>query len=226
VKARDDRNELDRLREDGRRRREEKDKVSQGVVDLDEQVRREKVKEGKRKVEVERTAGAVELGPLDMALKVKWLRLRHPSLVSSAILSTFLATHLGINDPEIESIVISPKFLINTGKGKHGSGLVAFKTLSAAVRLMESVSKGNGVGIWEGIEVNWASGSPPAVLLASQPPINKSSASSFPSVVSPSFVLSSRQPFNFTDAFSIHRCWSIQTNLVYSSAFVQRSVLR
>lgn len=176
MKAREERNQLERLREDGKKRREEADRVAQSVSDRD-QVASRKERERKER-ERHDSSGVIELGPLDTTLKIKWLKSAHPQLLAATDWLTFISTHL--LSPEMDSLVLSPKFLANPTKGKHGSGVISFKTLRAAVRLMEAVSAGGNH--WQGIEVNWASGSIPAVLVSQQPPV-VNTASSFPSSV-------------------------------------------
>lgn len=165
-KAREERSALDRIKEDGKRRREEADRVNLDHINAEESEQKRKDKEIKKQQRAESSSGALPLGPLDTTLKLKWLRSTHPTLITPTALSTFLGTTLSVFDPEIDSIALSAKFLANTTKGKHGSGVVAFKSLRAAMRLIEATSAPEGesrVG-WEGFEVSWASGSPPACL--------------------------------------------------------------
>lgn len=108
-------------------------------------------------------AGVVELGPLDKTLKVKWLKSVHPALDSPAAVSTFFRTALAPLDPDIDSAVLSSKTLANPSKGKFGSGVVAFKSLSAANRAIKG-KRADPEGLWKGFEVDWAAGTPPAAL--------------------------------------------------------------
>ena len=166
-KARDERSALERIKEDGRRRREEADKVNLDSINQGEQEQKRQAKELKKQKLAESNSGALPLGPLDTTLKLKWLRSLHPTLITPTALSTFLGTTLSVFDPEIDTIALSAKFLANTAKGKYGSGVVAFKSLRAAMRLIEATSQlveGETRKGWEGFEVTWASGSPPECL--------------------------------------------------------------
>ena len=165
-KAREERSALDRIKEDGKRRREEADRINLDSINRGEEEQKRKDKEIKKQQRAESATGALPLGPLDTTLKLKWLRSLHPILTTPDALSTFLGTTLSVFDPEIDSIALSAKFLANTAKGKYGSGVVAFKSLRAAMRLIEATlaPEGESRKGWEGFEVSWASGSPPACL--------------------------------------------------------------
>jgi len=156
--------ELERLKEEGRRMREVREKEQER--EEREGVGRRKEEE-KKKREVEKRIqgqrdGVVELGPLDKTIRLKWVRSIHPTLITSESITDHLSQLLKPNKLEIESIVISSKTL--SGKGKYGSGVVSFKSLSAAVRVVKGKRKMGEEGEWKGFEVDWASGSPPAVL--------------------------------------------------------------
>ena len=181
IKEREKRGELERLKEEGRRMRESR----MGVVQKDDDDERRRGMDERRRTEREEQSGVVELGPLDMTLKLKWARALRPALQSAEIVQAWLGTLSGVLDPEVDSIALSSKFLKDPTIGKYGSGVVAFKTLRAAVRLMEAMEMGRGSGEWEGVEVNWAAGVPPAVL-GKQPEVKKADTkSSFPASVSP-----------------------------------------
>ncbi|BGP07589.1 hypothetical protein JCM10049v2_003427 [Rhodotorula toruloides] len=185
--------EVERLKEEGRRLREERARQAQGAEEGRRKVREE---EERRRVEEQRANGrtngapaeVVELGPLDKTLKIKWLKSAHPSLVDDASVTAFLERTLAPANPDIDSVVLSSKTLANPSKGKHGSGVLAFKTLSAAVRVVKG-KEADPEGRWKGFEVGWAAGQPPAALgaqAAPSPPPPRQSASPPASAV-PSF---------------------------------------
>lgn len=165
--ARQKKTELERLKEEGRKLREARETQAQTAMadELKERKEQEKQKkEMERKLQNQRD-GIVELGPLDKTLKIKWLKSLHPSLTSTEAITHYVERLLQPSKPDIESIVISSKTLANPSKGKYGSGVIAFKTLAAAVRLVKGKRKAReSDGEWEGFEVDWAAGSPPAVL--------------------------------------------------------------
>ncbi|GAA5996097.1 hypothetical protein JCM5350_008294 [Sporobolomyces pararoseus] len=165
--AKQKKSELERLKEEGRKLRESRENQAQTQVADELKLRKEKEKERKeleRKLQNQRD-GIVELGPLDKTLKIKWLKALHPTLSSTEAITTYLERLLHPSKPDIESIVVSSKTLANSSKGKYGSGVIAFKTLSAAVRLVKGKRKAReSDGDWKGFEVDWAAGSPPAVL--------------------------------------------------------------
>lgn len=207
LKSRNDRNYLESLKEEGRKLREGRDKVLADEAGRDEEVERIRVKdrERKKKEEAERgNSGIVELGPMDLMLKLKFTRSLHPTLTSTTSVLTFLDSLLSTSttsnstsnstysNQNIDTLVLSPKFLSNPTKGKHGTGMISFKTLNATVEVMNKMLKEEGKGDWNGIEFNWASGSAPAILgLKSEetivePVVEK--ASSFPTSVSLPFL--------------------------------------
>ncbi|GAA5912828.1 J domain-containing protein [Sporobolomyces salmoneus] len=167
IAARQKQSELERLKEEGRKLRETREKEQQAQKVGESKARKEKERERKeleRRMQNQRD-GIVELGPLDKTLKIKWLKSLHPNLASEDAITRYLETLLHPSKPDIESIVVSSKTLANPSKGKYGSGVIAFKTLSAAVRLVKGKRKaGEGTSDWKGFEVDWAAGSPPAVL--------------------------------------------------------------
>ncbi|BGP39559.1 hypothetical protein JCM10449v2_003510 [Rhodotorula kratochvilovae] len=150
------RQELERLKEEGRRMREaragqaarEGKAVEEGVL------RRAREEEERRARERAAGAGAapvVDLGPLDKTLKVKWLKAEHPGLTSADAVEAFLVRALAPQKADIDSVVLSSKTLANPAKGKHGSGVVAFATLSAAVRVVKG-KEADSEGRWAGFE--------------------------------------------------------------------------
>ncbi|GAA5924838.1 hypothetical protein JCM3775_005483 [Rhodotorula graminis] len=190
------RQELERLKEEGRRLREARagQAAKEGKDREDEVLRRAKEEEDARA----RSAGAtnsgaapvVDLGPLDKTLKVKWLKARHPTLTTPDAVEAFLAGALAPLRPDIDSVVLSAKTLAaaaGTAKGKHGSGVVAFRTLSAAVRVVRG-KEADPQGVWADFDVDWAAGSPPAALgQAPKPASTAPRPPSPPSASAPSF---------------------------------------
>lgn len=234
--AKQKKSELERLKEEGRKLRESRENQAQTQVADELKLRKEKEKERKeleRKLQNQRD-GIVELGPLDKTLKIKWLKALHPTLSSTEAITSYLERLLHPSKPDIESIVVSSKTLANPLKGKYGSGVIAFKTLSAAVRLVKGKRKAReSDGDWKGFEVDWAAGSPPAVLAdeegiesvstkPSRPPSPVSAtptAPSFPASVSLDLEISFlfRALFKLTTLFyHSRRPWLMQTNLKYS----------
>lgn len=195
LAARQKKSELERLKEEGRKLRESREKDAQKKEAEETKLREEQERERK---EVERRMqnhrdGIVELGPLDKTLKIKWLKSLHPDLASADAITRYLERLVRPANPDIESIVVSSKTLANPTKGKYGSGVVAFKTLSAAVRIVKGKRKaGEGEDDWKGFEVDWAAGSPPDVLgnvegvesVAAKPPRPHPPTSSVPSSAS------------------------------------------
>ncbi|BGO96460.1 hypothetical protein RTG_02175 [Rhodotorula toruloides ATCC 204091] len=159
--------EVERLKEEGRRLREERaqqagEEEIRRRREMDE-IRLRALHKAKEATNGGRAAEVVELGPLDKTLKIKWLKSAHPSLVDDASVTAFLERTLAPSNPDIDSVVLSSKTLANPSKGKHGSGVVAFKTLSAAVRVVKG-KEADPEGKWKGFEVGWAAGQPPAAL--------------------------------------------------------------
>ncbi|GAA5990938.1 hypothetical protein JCM10908_000088 [Rhodotorula pacifica] len=174
------RQELERLKEEGRKLREMKMNQANAGEEARKREEAEQADLARRAREAAKggaaamngPAGVVELGPLDKTLKVKWLKSVHPALASPEALTTFFRTVLAPLDPDIDSIVISSKTLAqssstSSSKGKFGSGVVAFRSLSAAVRAVKGKAA-DPEGLWRGFEVDWAAGHPPAALGAGQ----------------------------------------------------------
>lgn len=167
TEAQRKRQELERLKEEGRRLRE----MKMNEANAGEQARQqeEAERDERRRAREEGAAanggpvGVVELGPLDKTLKVKWQKSVHPSLGSVEALTTFFRTALAPHDPDLDSVVLSSKTLAQPSKGKFGSGVVAFRSLKAAVRAVKGKAA-DPDGLWRGFEVDWAAGQPPAAL--------------------------------------------------------------
>lgn len=174
--------------------------ATQGTLDCDAEVDRIRAEEARRR-EAAAASSSHELGPLDTTLRIKWLKSIHPSIDSAESVTTLLSVLLAPSPPDIDSIAVKPAKLSKDGKARkpkatdQGSAAVAFRTLRAAVRLMEKAEEGKKDKVWDGIEVSWAGGRP-AVLggaeaapaaretpeTAAPPP--PSFASSFPTAVS------------------------------------------
>lgn len=111
------------------------------------------------------SSSAHALGPLDTTLRLKWLKSAHPSLTTPSALSTFLAVLLAPSPPDIDSVVVTQPKEGRKAKAKakdKGSAVVAFKTLSAAVRVVDRAAEAGRAGdrMWEGVEVGWVGGRP------------------------------------------------------------------
>lgn len=158
--------ELERLKEEGRRMREERLAASNKAAPLSS-------------VPAETAAptaaanAATDLGPLDKTLKLKWLLSSHSALTSPASIESHLTSLLAPSPAGVESVVISSKTLAalssssssNGGEkkkpSKYGTAVVSFTSLSAAVRVVKAArAAGKGKG-WEGVEVSWAAGEAP-----------------------------------------------------------------
>lgn len=166
TEAQRKRQELERLKEEGRRLRE----MKTNEANAGEQARQQKEEAERRRAREEGAAAmnggpasVVELGPLDKTLRIKWQKSVHPALGSVEALTTFFRTALAPHDPDLDSVVLSSKTLAQPSKGKFGSGVVAFRSLSAAVRAVKGKAA-DSEGLWRGFEVDWAAGQPPAAL--------------------------------------------------------------
>lgn len=206
--------EVERLKEEGRKLREAK--MGGGAAgkakeakERDEEVDRIREAERQRRKEANSSgSGTIELGPLDTTLKIKFPK--SPSITTSEHLITFLTTLLAPSPPDIDLI------LGGGDKIPKGRASVKFRTLAAAVRVMEA-KEGNGEsGAWKGVEVGWAAGRRPEVLGGEEatptpPPAAESFPSAFPKSVSHIFALACR-PCSVADPFSC-RCSSTRTRI-------------
>lgn len=140
--------ELQRLKQEGERLRKAKEEKQDEEVKAQEEIYRQQA-------EKERAAQN-ELGPLDTTVRLKWQRKLHPAfeLDENAITSK-----LPVKQSNIESIVISGKMAANP-KLKSGTAMVALKTLTSAVTLVDA----SGKDALEGIEISWAGGKEPDVV--------------------------------------------------------------
>ncbi|GAA6064409.1 hypothetical protein JCM10212_001233 [Sporobolomyces blumeae] len=164
------RHEVERLKEEGRRMRRERDEQNRkNVVGLAGDAR-QGAQEGQAqqaqrgKTDDVGRDGIVDLGPLDKTLKVKWQKSLHPLLTSPKAVVSYLERQVAPLALDVESIVLSSKTLAKGTKGKFGSGVVSFKTLSAAVRVVKARGKSNEDGEWQGFAVEWAAGHAPEAL--------------------------------------------------------------
>lgn len=193
--ARRERGELERLKEEGRKMREAMEAGEGRKAAKVDDARREE-EERKRRFEAQAKGGGVkELGPLDTTLRVKWAPTTHPTIVDAESLEGVLRSLVSPAPLDVDSVVLSAKFKANPKKGKHASAVVAFRTLRAAVRVMEG--RENGRPGWDGIEVAWAAGAPPAILGGSVEEVRvEPPRSTFPTSVRPSARLLQPAPAN------------------------------
>lgn len=223
-KGMQERNELDRLREEGKKLREGKDKVIREELGRDEEVERIKksdLEKKRKKEEDAKNSGIVELGPLDLMLKLKFTRSLYPTLISTELVLAHLTQLFNSNSTtsnnsnlmkEIDTLLLSPKFLLNPTKGKSGSGMISFKSLSGIAKFMEFVKLESGSGSnknWEGIEINWAGGEAPAILgLTKGKKEVEREVSSFPTSVSTtlSFFFITFTLTNWPSLIQLNRC--------------------
>lgn len=141
--------ELNRLREEGERLRKAREQKQEEIVKEQEEVQRRAYEKGK--------AAENELGPLDTTVRLKWQRKLHPALeLDKEAIASLLPGHFTTS---IESIVISGKMASNP-KLKMGTAMIALKTLSAAVKVVEA----SGRDTLNGIEVTWAAGQEPEMV--------------------------------------------------------------
>lgn len=198
-KERQQKNELERLKEEGRKLREAKQaKVDGGLAGakVEEAERKKKTvaeEEQRRRKETESRTGVIELGPLDTTLKIRWPRKTNPAIIDARTLEEHLTNIMTPMDVDIDAILGADKI-------PKGRANVKFKTLRAAVRFLEAKKKYDGKGHmeWMEIEADWATGVPPEALgeATTEPsttaaePTPAPKASSFPASVSGIFVLS------------------------------------
>lgn len=214
TEAQRKRQELERLKEEGRKLREMK--TNQANAGEEARKREEAEQEELRRRAREAVngaaaatngpAGVVELGPLDKTLKVKWQKSIHPALGSAEAVTTFFRTALAPHDPDIDSAVLSSKTLAQPSKGKFGSGVVAFRSLSAAVRAIKGKAA-DPDGLWRGFEVEWAAGQPPAAL--------GTASGAAPAAPAPAPVVSQPPPVSHCNSRGVLRssrllrCWTL-----------------
>lgn len=143
--------ELERLKDEGERlRKAREDRMEAAAKELrDEQKRRQ----------AEQARKDDELGPLDTTIRLKWPRKQFPALEVDEEGVKSLLSRAGVSSSSIDSIVISSKMAANP-KLKNGTAMVALKTLSAAVKIVES----SMTGPLAAIETSWASGQEPEVV--------------------------------------------------------------
>lgn len=164
-------NDLARLRDEGRRLREEREARSRVAAADAEAQRLRAAADAKTQDDAKRrhVDGAHDLGPLDTTLRVKWATAKRPALATpEALMSLVSSLASSQGKIEIDSVAIAPKYLADPSKAKKGSALVSFKTLASAVRVMDASTA--SPKDWTGVEVAWAAGEPPAALGQSQSP--------------------------------------------------------
>lgn len=136
------------MKQEGERLRKAKEQKQDEEVKAQEQILRQQA-------EKERLAQN-ELGPLDTTVRLKWQRKLYPAFELD---EDAITANLPVKKSSIESIVISTKMAANP-KLKSGTAMVALKTLTAAVALVDASSKGG----LEGVEITWAGGKEPDVV--------------------------------------------------------------
>ncbi|ORY92504.1 hypothetical protein BCR35DRAFT_348892 [Leucosporidium creatinivorum] len=184
--------EVERLKEEGRRLREAK--MGGGAAgqakeakERDEEVDRIREAERRRRKEAnESPSGTIELGPLDTTLKIKFPK--SSTITSSPDLINYLTTLLAPSSPDIDLI------LGGGDKIPKGRASVKFRTLAAAVRVMEAKDGNGEKGAWKGVEVGWAAGRRPEILGGEEkatPTPPPPAADSFPSAFPKSMLVDS-----------------------------------
>ncbi|KAM0787416.1 hypothetical protein ACM66B_003499 [Microbotryomycetes sp. NB124-2] len=167
-------NELERLKEEGRRLREQaRTKSANGSAAADKQ-RNDKLDElkddarRKRKAAVAaansngiNSADVIELGPLDTTLKLRWTKT--PAIAYKSQLEARIRQLVEPQKVDIDVILAADKI-------SKGRASVKFATLSAAVKVLEATSDVERIreSGWNGLKASWAAGQPPAALLNSQ----------------------------------------------------------
>lgn len=139
---------MERLKQEGERLRKAKEQKQEEETKAQEYILRKEAEKAR--------LAENELGPLDTTVRLKWQRKLHPSFELD---EDAITANLPIKKSSIESIVISSKMAANP-KLKSGTAMVALKTLTAAVTLIDASSKGS----LEGVEVTWAGGQEPDVV--------------------------------------------------------------
>lgn len=137
--------------------------AAQSLRDRDSEVDRLRAAAAATAAATSPSSSSHPLNPLDTTLRLKWLKSLHPTLTTPSALSTFLAVLLAPTPPDIDSVAVTPPKEGKKAKAKDkGSAVVAFRTLSAAVRVVERAREGQEAGdkMWEGVEVGWVGGRP------------------------------------------------------------------
>ncbi|KAK4056006.1 hypothetical protein OIO90_003001 [Microbotryomycetes sp. JL221] len=171
LDERDQVNELQRLKEQGRKLRETRLKQQQtNSVDgsrladvarndkldqLKDEARRDKSNDARSPTSA---TNVVELGPLDTTLKFKWTKTS--SIPDKSTLETRIRqlTQPGTVDIDV---------ILGADKISKGRASVKFATLSSAIKVLEAVKKTSRES-WKGLEVFWAAGHPPSALTNGQ----------------------------------------------------------
>ncbi|KAK4049016.1 hypothetical protein OIV83_004377 [Microbotryomycetes sp. JL201] len=161
--------ELERLKEEGRRLREQARLKSTNGSAMSDKFRNDKIDELKEEARRKReAAGAashdgsgsddvIELGPLDTTLKLRWTKtssVRDKSDLESRIRQL------------VEPQRIDIDVVLAADKIPKGRASVKFSTLSSAVKVLKAVSDEERIrnSNWTGLEAVWAAGKPPAAV--------------------------------------------------------------
>ena len=140
--------ELEKLKREGERLRKMKEQKYGKEAEEAENERRQQIAAQQKDRD--------EVGPLDTTLRLKWLRKQLPFLELG---NDSIYSKLPVPTSSIDSIVVSAK-LAGNPKTKYGTALVSFRTLSAAVKVVEAATSKQ----MEGIEATWASGQEPEIV--------------------------------------------------------------
>jgi len=154
-KERQEKMELERLKEEGERLRKAREEK------IDAQAK--ELKEEQKKRHAQAAQRENEPGLLDTTVRLKWPRKQFPALEVDSEAITSLLGKLGIAPSAIDSVAISSKMATNP-KLKNATAMVALKSLTAAVKVVES---SNSAAL-TAIEATWASGQEPEMVRAAR----------------------------------------------------------
>ncbi|KDE03442.1 hypothetical protein MVLG_06103 [Microbotryum lychnidis-dioicae p1A1 Lamole] len=147
--------ELMRLQEEARRMKESRLKERDGRADRerDEEVERKKERSRKEARKDDREENVVALGLMDTTLTLKWPKELRPKIKRVQDVIALIKT---VVEPDEDGIDV----VLSADKIPKGRCSVKFRTISAAVRLMQK-SGGDKMREWRGLEVGWAAVRPP-----------------------------------------------------------------
>ncbi|SCV67829.1 BQ2448_5440 [Microbotryum intermedium] len=151
--------ELMRLQQDARRMKEQRLKERDGRADQERDEEVESKKEQRRKDKLKHDLGGgdgenvVALGLMDTTLTLKWPKELRSKLKSVQDVIALIKT---VVEPDEDGIDV----VLSADKIPKGRCSVKFRTISAAVRLMQRRG-GERMGEWKGLEMGWAAGTPP-----------------------------------------------------------------
>ncbi|SGZ17852.1 BQ5605_C020g09147 [Microbotryum silenes-dioicae] len=147
--------ELMRLQEEARRMKESRLKERDGRADRerDEEVERKKERLRKEARKDDGEENVVALGLMDTTLTLKWPKELRPKIKRVQDVIALIKT---VVEPDEDGIDV----VLSADKIPKGRCSVKFRTISAAVRLMQK-SGGDKMREWRGLEVGWAAVRPP-----------------------------------------------------------------